>query len=156
MQTIAEIESLSDNKLDVADYLMTGKHCDTAYYIAGYAFELLLKAKICKTLVIPDFFDFDNASRRKLPDNRKQKKSPTDIYKPFKNHDYEQLLILSGLYLEFLNKLSDLSFKADWSIVSTWSEELRYSQGVSEKDTQSFIQSIKNLVQWLKQYLQTI
>ena len=63
-----------------------------------------MKAKICKTLDIQDFFDFDNARNRKLPTSRN--KSKDNLYKSFKVHDYEQLLILSGLYTVFAEKIT--------------------------------------------------
>ena len=105
-----------------------------------------------QTLDIQDFFDFDNARNRRLPTSRN--KSKDNLYKSFKVHDYEQLLILSGLYTVFAEKITtDLEFEADWSIVSKWDESLRYSNGVNEIDVKSFIGSIKNIITWLKQYL---
>ena len=154
MRTEAEIIDLSDNKLLVAEFLLDNGFFDDAYYLGGYAFELRLKAKICKTLVIPDFFDFDNSKGRKLPINKTKRTDKDSLYKPFKVHDYEQLLILSGLYTEFSNKIStDLVFGADWSVISKWDESLRYSTGTNKADVESFLQSIKNLILWLQQYL---
>jgi HEPN domain-containing protein len=152
LKTETEIINLSDEKLRVAEFLLQNNFFDDAYYLGGYSFELCLKAKICKTLDIPDFFDFDNIKNRRLPVSRN--KSKDSLYKSFKVHDYEQLLILSGLYTVFAEKIStDLEFEADWSIVSKWDESLRYSTGVNEMDVKSFIQSIKNIITWLKQYL---
>ncbi len=154
MRTEAEIIDLSDKKLVVADFLLANGFYDDAYYFGGYAFELLLKAKICKTLVIPDFFDFDNSKSRKLPVSKTKRTDKDNLYKPFKVHDYEQLLILSGLYTEFSNKIiTDLVFGADWSVISKWDESLRYSTGANKADVESFIQSIKNMITWLQQYL---
>lgn len=154
MQTEAEIIGLADNKLRVAEFLEQNNYFDDAYYLGGYAFELLLKAEICKTLLIPDFFDFDNSRIRKLPVSKAKRVDKENLYKPFKVHDYEQLLILSGLYSEFSNKIvSDLVFGADWSVISKWDESLRYSTNNSKTDVESFIQSIKNMMLWLKQYL---
>lgn len=154
MRTEAEIIALSDKKLAVAELLLANDFYDDAYYLGGYAFELRLKAKICKTLVIPDFFDFDNSKSRKLPINKTKRTDKDNLYKPFKVHDYEQLLILSGLYTEFSDKIAiDLVFGADWSIISKWDESLRYSTGANKADVESFIQSIKNMTLWLQQYL---
>ena len=154
MRTEAEIIDLSDKKLTVAEFLVANGFYDDAYYLGGYAFELRLKAKICKTLVIPDFFDFDNSKSRKLPVAKIKRADKDNLYKPFKVHDYEQLLILSGLYTEFSNKIiTDLVFGADWSVISKWDESLRYSTGTNEADVNSFLQSIKNMIQWLQQYL---
>ena len=152
MRTETEIINLSDEKLRVAEFLLQNNFFDDAYYLGGYSFELCLKAKICKTLDIQDFFDFDNARNRKLPTS--QNKSKDNLYKSFKVHDYEQLLILSGLYTVFAEKITtDLEFEADWSIVSKWDESLRYSNGANGIDVKSFIESIKNIITWLKQYL---
>ncbi len=113
-----------------------------------------LKAKICKTLLIPDFFDFDKSKSRRLPITKGKKSEKDNLYKPFRVHDYEQLLILSGLYSEFSNKIkNDLAFGADWSVISKWDENLRYSIGNTKTDVELFIQSIKNLMLWLRQYL---
>ena len=152
MKTETEIINLSNEKLRVAEFLLQNNFFDDAYYLGGYSFELCLKAKICKTLDIQDFFDFDNTRNRRLPASRN--KSKDNLYKSFKVHDYEQLLILSGLYTVFAEKITtDLEFEADWSIVSKWDESLRYSNGVSEMDVKSFIESVKNIITWLKQYL---
>lgn len=156
MKTEADIVALANNKLKAAEFLIQGGFFDDAYYLGGYAFELLLKAKICRTLLIPDFFDFDNSKHRKLPINKskKQERDTSNLYKPFKVHDYEQLLILSGLYVECLNKISiDPVFRADWSTISKWDESLRYSINNNKTDVESFIQSIKNMMLWLKQCL---
>ena len=154
MKTEAEIISLANDKLKVAEFLLLNGFYDDAYYLGGYAFELLLKAKICKTLAIPDFFDFDSSQSRKLPVAKTRQGGKESLYRPFKVHDYEQLLILSGLYKEFENKIAtDLAFSADWSIVSKWDESLRYTTGSNQKDVQSFIHSIKNIMQWLTQFL---
>ena len=154
MRTEAEIIDLSDKKFTVAEFLVANGFYDDAYYLGGYAFELRLKAKICKTLVIPDFFDFDNSKSRKLPVAKTKRTDKDNLYKPFKVHDYEQLLILSGLYTEFSEKIiTDLVFGADWSVISKWDESLRYSIGTNEADVKSFLQSIKNMIQWLQKYL---
>ncbi|MBC7425012.1 MAG: HEPN domain-containing protein [Bacteroidia bacterium] len=61
MKTETEIICLSDKKLEAAEVLLKNDLVDDAYYLAGYSLELLLKAKICKSLLIPDFFDFENS-----------------------------------------------------------------------------------------------
>lgn len=154
MRTEAEIISLSDKKFATAEFLAANGYFDDAYYLGGYAFELRLKAKICKTLVIPDFFDFDISKSRKLPVTKTRRTDKDNLYKPFRVHDYEQLLILSGLYTTFSDKITtDLMFGADWSVISKWDENLRYSSGANKADVDSFIQSIKNMILWLQQYL---
>jgi hypothetical protein len=153
LKTEASILTLADKKLAVAEFLLNNQFYDDAYYLAGYSFELYLKAKICKTLVIADFFDFDSTGNRKIPRREGKSKINDQLYKPFKVHDFEQLLILSGLYSEFCAKTADLQFMGDWSVVSKWDESLRYSTGAKKPDVESFIESIKNMILWLKLYL---
>lgn len=85
MQTQTDIQAIAYAKLEDAECLLENNRFDNAYYLAGYAIELLLKARICKTLGIPDFFDFDNAERKRL-------KNESVITKPYKVHDFEQCL----------------------------------------------------------------
>src|SRR5688572_6605240 len=106
---------------------------DEAFYIGGYAIELLLKAKVCKTLLIPDFFVFDTS------------KAKAETYKPYKSHEYSQLILLSGLYQELQNILADPMFKSHWSIVCTWEEGSRYTLGQTRKDAQIFITSLQEI-----------
>ena len=114
MKTEAEIIALSEMKLKAAELLLQNNFFDDAYYLGGYSVELLLKARICKVLCIPDFFVFDG------------KKLRQEAYKPFKVHDYEHLLVLSGLYqLHSELKGKDEKFASDWSIICNWGEDLR-------------------------------
>ena len=145
MKTEKEITDLADKKIAAAECLLANGLYDDAYYIGGYAFELLLKAKICKTLCIPDFFEFD-AAKASL-------KVKPEAQKPFKVHNYEQLIVLSGLYSEFSTAINDLSFKADWSVISSWDESFRYKSGSTQSDAASFLASLKNMIVWLKKQI---
>jgi HEPN domain-containing protein len=74
MNSQADIEKLAEEKLKEANCLMNGNFYDGAFYMAGYSVELFLKAKICKTLNIPDFFLFKKIMK-------------DEAYKPFKSHN---------------------------------------------------------------------
>ncbi len=140
MKTEAEIIALSDSKLKAAEILLANGLVDDAYYLGGYSIELLLKAKICKTLCVPDFFTFSSKGGVK-----------PETYKPFKTHDYEQLLLLSGLYEELSNqKTTDETFQSDWSLICNWGENFRYSTGTSSSDVKIFIDALKRMAKWLK------
>lgn len=140
MRTQSEIESLADLKFNEAQCLFQNNYFDGAYYLAGYVIELLLKARVCKALNISDFFLF---SRGK-----------PEAYKPYKSHDYDQLLIFSGLFADFSSKsLSDPVFKAHWSIVNTWSEGSRYLTGKTDRETQTFLTSVLEISTWIKRHL---
>lgn len=146
MRCKADIVNLSETKFKAAECLLNDGHFDDAYYIAGYVIELLLKAKVCETLAIPDFFDF---SSRKF-----QVKNIDSIYRSYKVHEYNQLLVLSGLYHEFQTEAnSNPLFKAHWSIVSLWDENCRYLTGKSQKEVQNFLISVNEIASWIKKRL---
>ncbi len=146
MKCQADIEQLSYNKLSDAVFLLQGGRYDSAYYLAGYAIELLLKARVCKTLGIEDFFDFGNTGKKRL-------KNESTLTKPYKVHDFEQLLILSGIYAEFERTLIDPTFKVHWSVVSKWNEDSRYLTGKTRSDTVNFITSAEEFIKWIQQHL---
>ncbi len=141
MHTEKDIIILAENKLKAAEVLLENGLPDEAFYIGGYSLELILKARICKTLCVPDFFLFDSKMKQ-------------EAYKPFKVHDYEQLLVLSGLYQAYSDeKKKDKNFDADWSIVCEWTENIRYKLGYNENEVRSFLTSLKNVATWLRQHL---
>lgn len=159
MKTQVQIIGLAEEKLLAAQNLLNGGFYTDAYYIGGYSLELFLKASICKTLKIHDLFDFEKINKRKLPLPDGLKSSINDnLYKPFKVHDYCQLFILSGLFVEFEDKLeADRDFKLNWMDVSTWSEELRYSTvRKSKDDVEIFLNSLNTIISWLQPYLSSI
>ena len=55
MIPIRELKKLVSARLKDAEVLYKGKRYDGAVYLCGYAVELILKAKICKTLRWPEF-----------------------------------------------------------------------------------------------------
>ena len=67
LKTEADIILLAGNKLRVAEFLVQESFFDDAYYLAAYAFELLLKAKICKTLQILAFLFLKTQNTEELP-----------------------------------------------------------------------------------------
>ena len=139
MQCQADIQKMAYEKLEEAECLMGFGFFDGAYYLGGYAIELLLKAKVCKTLGIDDFFAFSRFKR--------------EFYKPYKVHDYEELMVLSGLHSEFLMAQKDDVFKAHWSVVDIWNENARYEMGKSGEDAQIFLTSLVEIVKWIEKHL---
>ena len=101
MKNIQVIVSLSDNKVSEAECLFLNGFYDSAYYMAGYAVELLLKARISKTLNIDNFYDFGNRDKFFNEEN---------ILKPYIVHNFEQLFVLSGIYKEYALISNDAEF----------------------------------------------
>jgi len=98
-----DIIALAYTKMAEAECLLNNGMPDGAYYLAGYCVELMLKARICKMLGIPDFFDFDSEDKKKL-------KNEANITRPYKVHDPEQLMILAGLSSQLEAALPDDDF----------------------------------------------
>lgn len=144
MRSIGDIRQLAWQKLDDAEVLLQSGRADAAYYTAGYTVELLLKARICKTLQIEGFFDFDGSSPKLLS---------KEAYRPFKVHDLEQLMVLSGIYPEFEIYIQDADNENHWTSVMNWKEDARYSTGKSEADVKGFLNSIKVTAKWIESHL---
>lgn len=108
MLTKNDLERLAQVRLEDSLFLLkAGKH-SSAYYLAGYAVELALKACISKLIqpnVIPE------------------KAFVIAIY----THRLENLLSVAGLLPQFkADAQADIEFAAYWAITSQWTEESRY------------------------------
>jgi hypothetical protein len=77
-----------------------------AFYLCGYAVELTLKARICRTLGWPGF-----------PESAQDFKGLQSV----RTHDLEVLLRFSGVEARVRAK-----HLADWSVALEWNPEKRY------------------------------
>lgn len=144
MRGIADIQNLAWQKFNDAEVLLQEGRHDSAYYMAGYTLELLLKARICKTLKIDDFFYFEESEKKVLS---------KEAYRPFRVHDFLQLMILSGIYADFEIELKEAEFKEHWSTVSKWKEDARYLAGRAGTDVKNFLTSIMIISKWIEKHL---
>ena len=112
MITRTELKKLAKARLKESKTLFNATQYDTAIYLCGYAIELALKARICRTLKWSEF-----------PPNGREFKG----FHAFKTHDLDVLLTLSGI----VEKISN-NYSAEWSIVSKWNPENRYKKIGSE------------------------
>jgi len=108
MLTKSDLEKLAQVRLEDSVFLLRAGRSSSAYYLAGYAVELALKACISKLIqanVIPE------------------KAFITAIY----THRLDNLLSAAGLLPEFnADAKVDAEFAAYWAITSKWTEESRY------------------------------
>lgn len=117
-------------RLRDAHILLAQRRYGAAAYFGGYAAEMMLKARICRTLKWAGF-----------PETRKE----FEGYSSFRTHDLEVLLRLSGQEPRVAATLS-----LEWSLVAKWSPELRYSTTVPSKaHTRELIQAIEALLRIL-------
>lgn len=126
-----EMGKLARARLKDAQVLLDGGRWDGASYLCGYAVELGLKARICRTLGWAGFPD---------------KSSEFQDLSSYKTHKLEVLLHLSGA-----EERIKTNMLADWSIVSAWSPESRYTPigKVTEKDVRDMIASARTLLRRL-------
>jgi HEPN domain-containing protein len=120
-----ELSSIARARLDDADALVSAGRHDGAVYVCGYAVELGLKARICKTLRWEGY-----------PETGKE----FEAYRSFKTHDLVVLLRLSGVE-EDVKK----SLPFEWSVVAQWNPESRYGpvDSSSEDEARSMIESAR-------------
>lgn len=106
MISTSNLKAIARARLRDSRVLLKGKRLDGAVYLCGYAVELALKARICRTLKWSEF-----------PETAAEFKGLQSI----KTHDLEILLRLSGV--ERRLKTTHLT---EWSVVLDWDPEKRY------------------------------
>ena len=132
-----DLEGLAQIRLDDSITLFQAKRYSAAYYLAGYAVELALKACISKLMqpnTIPDKA-FINA-----------------IF----THKLDSLLSTTGLLPQFnIDIKSDHQFAANWIIVNNWNEESRYQiwdQISAGNLLQAITEPNHGVFQWVKKH----
>jgi HEPN domain-containing protein len=106
MIPIGDLLKIAEARLKDAETLLANQRYDGAIYLCGYAVEIALKARICRTLNWSGY-----------PSTKNEFKS----YSSFKTHDLNVLLHLSGRESNI-----KLNFLAEWSAVAQWEPSARY------------------------------
>jgi hypothetical protein len=130
--TPQELKKLAKSRLQESEILFSNRKYDAAVYLCGYAVELALKARICKTL---KWSQFPSASI----------KNP----QTFKTHHLETLLGLSGIESKV-----KLVYHASFPMVTQtikWDPEIRYDKIGSQTriDAENMLNSVKTLLKIL-------
>lgn len=122
-----EIEKIVQARIEDAEVLYKASRFDGSVYLCGYAMELGLKARICRTLQWDQY-----------PTSKE--------YSSFKTHDLDVLLHLTGLE----DKIK-VKYMAAWSIVAQWNPEARYNPigNVKDSDAKDMLESTKELLRLL-------
>jgi HEPN domain-containing protein len=128
MLSTKDLRKISRARLKDAEVLFTYRRFDGATYLCGYAVEISLKARICRTLKWPSY-----------PSTSSEFKD----YQSFRTHDLDILLHLSGL-----EQSIKLNFFAEWSAVAQWNPSARYQPIGSAKrtDVKLMISAAKTLL----------
>ena len=121
MKDPAEIKKLAYERLEEAEILHRNNKHDGAFYLSGYSVELMLKAKVCERISVPNLFDEDDKVLNATS-------GISEIRRFLKTHNLHILLIFSGLREKFENdKISNTHLlKANSLLFSNWNETSRY------------------------------
>jgi hypothetical protein len=136
IKSTSEFQELAETRMREAKVLLDLGMWEGAYYLAGYAVELALKACIIKRLMATDAF----------PDK--------DFSKNCYTHAIEKLVALAGL--DDLRKValdSDPDLLYNWNLTRDWSEEERYHR-ISRIEAEELCSAISDdehgVLSWIK------
>lgn len=107
MIAVDELDRIARARLDDAKSLLAAGRFDGATYVCGYAVEVALKARICRTL---NWSEFPATGGEFGP------------YKSFRTHELEVLLRLSGQE----ERIKQSHF-ARWNVAAVWRADSRYN-----------------------------
>lgn len=132
-----DLQIIAQTKLDDATLLLQHGCGSNAYYLAGYAIEIALKACITKRIraeTIPDLA----------------------FVKSIYNHNLRDLVKVANLTTQLgLQQQSDSSFAANWAIVCEWGPTERYNV-IALDAAELLISSISDrqhgVLPWIKAY----
>jgi hypothetical protein len=131
MLTRQELQKIARARLQDAEALYQSNRYDGSIYLCGYAVEVGLKNKICKTLGWEGF-----------PSTGKEFQD----LQSFKTHKLDILLSLSGAEQKIKK-----NFLAQWSSVANWDPEVRYKKigSATEQTAKIMINSARILLKAL-------
>ena len=129
MIPVKDLRAKSKAHLRDAKILLQAKRFDGAADLCGYAVELALKARICRTLRWAAGF----------PESAKDFKG----FQSLKTHDLEVLLRFSGIEARVRAK-----YLAEWSEVIKWTPEKRYQAvgQTSARQAADMVTSVERLL----------
>lgn len=127
-----ELKKLAKARLKDSEILFRNRRYDSAIYLCGYAVELALKARICRTLKWMGFPSSNSEFRD---------------YKSLKTHNLDTLLAFSGVEDKIKNR-----FLSEWSVVTQWKPEDRYRPlGTANRiTTNDMINATEKLIEALR------
>ena len=138
IESRAEFQELAEERLNEAKLLLDAERWSGAYYLAGYAVELALKACIIKRLMETDAF----------PEREFSKNCDTHVIK--------NLVRLARLNdLRETSTDVNLDLRANWQTANGWSEEKRYhriEKVVAETLYAAITDPLHGVSEWIKMH----
>jgi AbiV family abortive infection protein len=131
----ATLQAIAQAKLDDAQLLLQHRRYSNAYYLAGFAAEIGLKACIAKQI-----------SADTIPDK--------DFVKAIFQHGLKNLVNLAGLSAALREKeATDAKFAANWGLVAAWTPEVRYEtvdNYTAQLTLQALLEDPSGVFPWIK------
>ena len=132
-----ELQQLTTRRLDEARALLAAQQFSGAWYIAGYAVELALKACVCKALSLMSY-----------PEN--------EVKKAFLTHQVSDLVLLAGLRDQLQRERSARPmFAGNWDVVAGWAPSDRYVMERTQQEVNDLLQAMQDpregVITWLSQ-----
>lgn len=132
-----DLQTLAETRLGDAQLLLQAGRYSAAYYLAGYAVELGIKARIAGV------FQADMIPERSFVNA---------VY----SHKLDELVGLAGIKRQLQDDMAlDSVFSAAWGIASKWSETSRYEMW-DQFAAASMLQAVGDVnhgvLQWLKKH----
>jgi HEPN domain-containing protein len=128
----ADLQRLAEERAAEAQLLLGAQKFCGAFYLAGYAMELGLKAVLAKR------FKADEIPDRKLVQS---------IY----SHNLEDLAVLAGLKPQI--DAQNEEFAANWEVIRGWYEQSRYEIIDAERATlivRAILDEVNGVFKWLR------
>lgn len=124
MLTTEDLKNIARARLRDADALLAAGRYDGAIYLCGYAVELALKSRICRTM-------------------KWQEYPLAGEYRTFRTHDLVVLLHLTGR-----EQLVRAKLMPEWSVAVKWDTSLRYKPvgTANRNDAELRIKAVRRLV----------
>jgi len=123
-----ELKKIAQARIEDGEILLNSHRYDGAIYLCGYAVEISLKERICRTLGWDGY-----------PSTTKEFAN----YQSFRTHNLDVLLRLSGSEHKIRTE-----FLAEWSAVAEWDPEIRYKPigSATKKSAELMIDSSRKLL----------
>lgn len=127
----SDLTKIARARIEDGEILLKSGRYDGAIYLCGYAVEIALKERICKTLGWSGY-----------PSSSKEFTN----YQSFRTHNLDVLLRLSGSEHRIRTE-----FLAEWSAVTEWDPEIRYKPigSATRQGAELMIESSRKLLRVL-------
>lgn len=124
----SDLTKIAQARVKDGEILLSSRRYDGAIYLCGYAVEIALKERICRTLGWPGY----PSTTREFAN-----------YQSFRTHNLDVLLSLSGSEQKIKAK-----YLAEWSVVAEWDPEIRYKPigSANKQEAELMIESSKKLL----------